>query len=504
LSDRPSTVTRLLVPNRGEVAVRVFRACRLLGIESVGVFSEADATARHVREADLAVCVGPAAPTESYLSAGAILEAARRTGADAIHPGYGFLSENAQFAEAVEASGLTWVGPAPAVMHALHTKTGAKQLAAQAGVPIAPSRILDDPAPGAVARAGSEVGYPLLVKAETGGGGKGMLRVDAPDGLLEAVETSRRVSLGAFASDHVYLERFVPRARHIEVQVLGDRHGGVGHLYERECSLQRRHQKIVEESPSPALCPDERETLCADALRFARAAGYDNAGTVEFLFDDATRQHYFLEMNTRLQVEHAVTELVTLSDIVALQILVARGEPLPADFARMLKGHAIEARLYAEDPAAEFLPQAGTLGRVVWPDGPFVRADVGVESGDAVPVFYDPMLAKIIAWGRTRDEALMRLGAALSQTVVQGVATNLAFLRALIDHPDVRAGALHTRWLDERADARVSTFLGVVDDASLVAVAVADAVAGPAARDTAGVRATRDPWDRLRREAPRA
>ncbi len=444
---------RLLIANRGEIAVRIARACRVMRIESVAVFSEADAGARHVRVADMAVCIGPAEAARSYLNIDAIFEAVARTGADAIHPGYGFLSESDVFAAAVADRGLIWVGPPAAAIAPLHSKTDAKAIAQAAGVPTAPAVPLDDLSDAGLASALKSVGLPALVKPEHGGGGKGMQRIDKAEQLGPAVVTARRIAAAAFASDRLFLERYVERAQHVEVQVLADSHGQVMHLFERECSLQRRHQKVVEESPCASLSDAERTAVCDSGRAFAAGIGYVGAGTVEFLFDPIRREHYFLEMNTRLQVEHPVTELTAGVDLVMAQLAIADGANL-ADIAGLSpplasRGHAIEARIYAEDPASGYLPQSGTLSRVRWPDAPFVRVDSGFEEGDVVGVDYDPMLAKVIAWGADRAQALDRLRAALRETVIHGVVTNIPMLLHILDRQEVRAGQTHTSSLAE-------------------------------------------------------
>lgn len=444
---------RVLIANRGEIAVRIARGCGLLGLESVAVFSDADATARHVRQADLAVHIGPAAAADSYLQIANLLDAAKRSGADAVHPGYGFLSESVALAEAVLSAGLVWIGPPPSAIAPLASKTAAKQLAIAAGVPTAPAMALEDDTAATLQQALDTVGLPMLVKPEFGGGGKGMQRVDRREDLAAAVAAARRVSRSAFASDRVFVERYVERARHVEVQVLADTHGDVRHVYERECSLQRRHQKVVEESPCAVMTAQEREAICASGRAFAAGIGYVGAGTVEFLFDSVRREHYFLEMNTRLQVEHPVTEMVCGVDLVAAQLRIARGERLAdiAPFSEGItqRGHAVQARVYAEDPASGYLPQVGTLLRCRWPDGPFVRVDTGYLEGDSVGMHYDPMLAKIIAWGPTREDAMDRLRNALQRTVIHGLVTNLPMLLAILDHPQVRAADVWTSTLDE-------------------------------------------------------
>ncbi len=441
----------VLIANRGEIAVRVIRTLRALGVRSVVVYTDSDAGARHVAEADDAVRV------DSYLSIDAVLDAARRAGAQAVHPGYGFLAENAAFARACEDSGVVFVGPPPAAIDAMGDKIRAKALAAEIGVPVVPGvsgdalGTADDAVLAAAAR---EIGFPILVKPSAGGGGKGMHAVHDPAELAEAIAGARREARSSFGDDTLLLERLIARPRHIEVQVLADAHGTVLHLGERECSLQRRHQKIVEEAPSALGTDTHRAGMTAAAIEVARAVGYTGAGTVEFLVDaDRPDEFFFLEMNTRLQVEHPVTELTTGLDLVELQLRVAAGErlPLTQDDVR-LAGHAVEARVYAEDPAAGFLPTGGRVLALREPAGPGVRVDFGVRAGELVGSSYDPMLGKVIAYGATREEALRRLDAALADTVLLGVGTNLAFLRALLADPDVRAGRLDTGLVERRSD----------------------------------------------------
>jgi propionyl-CoA carboxylase alpha chain len=429
-------ITTLLVANRGEIARRVFRTARAMGIRCVAVYADADAGASFLADADEAVRLA-----EGYLDGPAVIEAARVTGADAIHPGYGFLSENAAFAQAVIDAGITWVGPSPAVIDAMGDKLAAKRAAVAAGVPTLPST--DD-----IAAAG-EIGYPLLVKAAAGGGGKGMRVVTAPDALEEAVAAARREAASGFGDDRVFLERYVARARHIEIQILGDAHGGLLHLGERECSIQRRHQKIIEESPSPAVDNALRAAMGDAALALASSLGYESAGTVEFLLDDATREFFFLEVNTRLQVEHPVTEAVTGIDLVREQLRIAAGEPLGYEQRDIVwSGHAIEARLYAEDVAAGFLPAIGTLDAFEPPAEPAVRWDAGVEAGSEVGVHFDPMLAKVIAHAPTRTEAAGRLALALERLHVGGVTTNRAFLAATLRHAAFAAGDTTTDFIE--------------------------------------------------------
>jgi propionyl-CoA carboxylase alpha chain len=429
-------ITTLLVANRGEIARRVFRTARAMGIRCVAVYADADAGASFLGDADEAVRLA-----EGYLDASGVIDAARLTGADAIHPGYGFLSENAAFAQAVIDAGITWVGPSPAVIDAMGDKLAAKRAAVAAGVPTLAST--DDIA------AADEVGYPLLVKAAAGGGGKGMRVVTEPAHLEEAVAAARREAASGFGDDRVFLERYVARSRHIEIQILGDAHGGLLHLGERECSIQRRHQKIIEESPSPAVDNALRAAMGDAALALAGTLGYESAGTVEFLVDDATREFFFLEVNTRLQVEHPVTEAVTGIDLVREQLRIAAGEPLGYEQRDIVwSGHAIEARLYAEDVAAGFLPATGTLDAFVPPAEPAVRWDAGVEAGSVVGVHFDPMLAKVIAHAPTRAEAAGRLALALERLHVGGVTTNRAFLAATLRHEAFAAGDTTTDFIE--------------------------------------------------------
>ena len=446
----PRMFDTVLVANRGEIAVRVICTLRRLGVRSVAVYSDADASSPHVAAADLAVRIGPAAAAQSYLSVPAIIEAARATGAQAIHPGYGFLSENTAFAAACEDAGIVFVGPPSSAIEAMGDKIRAKQTVAKAGVPVVPGSDgagLDD---AALALAVEQVGYPVLLKPSAGGGGKGMREVHRPEELEAAIASARREARGSFGDDTLLVERLVTTPRHIEIQVMADAHGHVIHLGERECSLQRRHQKIVEEAPSPLLSAAQRATMGAAAVEAARAVGYVGAGTVEFIVGaDAPDDFFFMEMNTRLQVEHPVTELVTGLDLVELQLRVAAGEPLPlAQDDVRLDGHAVEVRLYAEDPAAGFLPTGGRVLALEWPAG--VRVDSGIAAGGVVGSDYDPMLAKVIAHGPDRADALRRLDVALRDTAVLGLGTNTAFLRALLADDDVRAGRLDTGLVGRR------------------------------------------------------
>ncbi|MDP9461141.1 MAG: acetyl/propionyl/methylcrotonyl-CoA carboxylase subunit alpha [Actinomycetota bacterium] len=449
----------VLVANRGEIAVRVIRTLREMGIRSVAVHSDADAGALHTRLADVAVPIGPAPAAQSYLSIDRVLEAAARTGAQAIHPGYGFLSENVDFARACEKAGVVFIGPPIAAIEAMADKIRAKQTVMAAGVPVVPGRTEPGMTDEQVTDAAVAIGFPALLKPSAGGGGKGMRIVRAKNELPEAIAAARREARGSFGDDTLLVERYVGNSRHIEVQVLGDAHGNVIHLGERECSLQRRHQKVIEEAPSPLLDTSMRASMGRAAVEAAKAVGYTGAGTVEFIVDaDRTARgqdmaFFFLEMNTRLQVEHPVTELITGMDLVEQQVRIAAGERLPVDQSDIsLDGHAIEARLYAEDPARGFLPQAGTVLGLLEPSGPGIRVDSSLAVGTVVGSDYDPMLAKIIAWAPTRETARARLVGALGRTAVLGVTTNAAFLRALLDDDDVVAGKLDTGLIERRGD----------------------------------------------------
>lgn len=444
------TFTKILIANRGEIAVRIARACKEMGIRAVAVYSEADAKALHVRTADEAIPIGAAPSRESYLVIDKIIAAAKSAGCEAIHPGYGFLSENEDFAEAVTAAGLTFIGPPPNAIRAMGIKTEAIRLMRAANVPTVPGFSPERGAtPDDYQKAADNIGYPVLVKAAAGGGGKGMRVVRSAADLLPALESAQREALNAFGDDSVFLEKYIEDGRHIEFQVFADSHGNTIHLFERECSIQRRHQKIIEESPSPLLDPETRAKMGAAAVEAARAVGYVNAGTVEFIVD-AARNFYFLEMNTRLQVEHPVTEWVTGLDLVKLQIRVAAGETLPFTQQQVSqRGHAIELRIYAEDPSNNFLPDIGTITRYREPLAPGVRIDSGVAEGDEISIHYDPMIAKLSVYGMDRADAIGRARQALSQYQIGGVITNIPFLCAVIDHPVFIEGKATTRFIDQ-------------------------------------------------------
>ncbi|MBI3683103.1 MAG: acetyl-CoA carboxylase biotin carboxylase subunit [Acidobacteria bacterium] len=442
---------KVLVANRGEIAVRVIRALRELRIASVAVYSDADRGSLAVRMADEAVHIGPSPSSESYLNIHRILDAARRTGAEAIHPGYGFLSENEAFADACEQAGFVFIGPPAEAIRRLGSKTAARRLAKAAGAPIVPG--VEEPVRslGQARRVARATGYPVLLKAAAGGGGKGMRRVDREEDLEPSLRDAASEAARAFSSEEVYIEKLVPNPRHIEIQVLGDRYGNLIHLGERECSIQRRHQKVIEECPSPVMLehPELRQKMGDAALRVARAAGYYNAGTCEFLVD-AERNFYFLEMNTRLQVEHPVTELVTGYDLVHLQVRIAAGEALALTQADVRwRGWAIECRIYAEDPDQDFLPSPGKILGLSEPSGPGIRLDSGVYQGWVVPMDYDPLLAKLAAWAQDRPAAIQRLRRAIGECSIAGIRTNLGFFRRILADAEFQAGRLHTGFIDE-------------------------------------------------------
>jgi acetyl-CoA carboxylase biotin carboxylase subunit len=435
---------KILVANRGEIAVRVVRACREMGIASVAVFSEADRAALHVRLADEARPLGPAPSRESYLRIDRVLEAARSSGAEAIHPGYGFLAENAGFARACEEAGIAFIGPRSETIALLGEKTSARREARAAGLPVVPGTLEPVADEAEASREADRIGYPVMLKAAAGGGGKGLRLVATPSELRSALARARSEAEAAFGDDRVYLEKAIVRPRHVEIQVLGDHHGNAVHVFERECSVQRRHQKVVEESPSPLLTPGLRHRMGELAVALVRRVGYANAGTLEFLVG-ADRQPYFLEMNTRLQVEHPVTEMVTGLDLVKLQIRIAQGEPLPfrqEDLGQ--RGHAIECRVYAEDPESGFLPTPGRIVALRVPGGPGVRDDSGVFEGGEVPIHYDPLVSKLVVWAESRDEAIRRMRRAVGEYRVVGIKTTLPFFGRLLQHPAFVAGDYDT------------------------------------------------------------
>ncbi len=492
-------IRRVLVANRGEIALRVIRACDEMGIESVAVYSEADAGALHVRAAHRAVLLGTAPPLESYLSIPKIISAARETGSDAIHPGYGFLAENAAFAAACAEAGITFVGPPASVIAAMGSKIASRRLMKEAGIPIVPGETPDDQSDAALSRAAERCGFPLIVKASAGGGGKGMRVVRSEGDLPAAIASARHEAHAAFGDGTLYVEHLVERPRHIEIQVLADNHGNVVHLFERDCSIQRRHQKIIEESPSPVVSPRLRAHMGDAAAAAATAVGYRNAGTVEFLLEGSgDRAHfYYLEMNTRLQVEHPITEAVVGVDLVRAQMLVASGERIPwrqADLSQ--RGHAIECRICAEDPAKGFLPQAGRLSVYRPPTRPGIRIDSGVEEGAEVPVYYDSLMAKLIASADSRDTAIARARAALREFPILGLATNIPFLLRVLDEPRFLDGTLDTGSLDNQASS-LRDPLPVPAAALAAAVVHRDAERSSAPDAGRPDRHSRDPWVRI-------
>jgi 3-methylcrotonyl-CoA carboxylase alpha subunit len=446
----------LLIANRGEIACRVIRTARRLGIRTIAVYSDADAKALHVRMADEAVHIGPSPARESYLRSDKIIEAAKTTGAEAIHPGYGFLSENAEFAQAVIDAGIIWVGPKPDSIRAMGLKDAAKKLMAEAGVPVTPGYLGEDQDPKRLEKEAEAIGYPVLIKAVAGGGGKGMRRVDNAKDFEEGLQSAKREAASSFGDDRVLIEKYINSPRHIEVQVFGDSRGNVVHLFERDCSLQRRHQKVIEEAPAPGMDAETREAVCGAAVRAAQAVNYENAGTIEFIADasDGLRSDriWFMEMNTRLQVEHPVTEEITGQDLVEWQLRVASGEKLPKKQDELsITGHAIEARLYAEDPAKGFLPSVGRLEMADFPEE-VVRVETGVEQGDSISPYYDPMIAKLVATGDDRNQAIMNLAAALYALRIWPVKTNAAFLLSCLEDADFRAGDVTTGLIAQKGN----------------------------------------------------
>jgi acetyl-CoA carboxylase biotin carboxylase subunit len=484
---------KVLIANRGEIAVRILRACQEMEMAAVAVYSEADASALHTRLADEAVCIGPAAAAESYLHIDHIIEAALAAGCDAIHPGYGFLAESPAFARAVRKAGLAFIGPPADAIEKMGVKTQARRLMREAGVPIVPGFSGAEATATDFGRAADEIGYPVLIKAASGGGGIGMRAVHDPRDLADALAATRRAAQSAFGDPTLYLEKYIVGARHIEVQILADQDGQIVHLFERECSIQRRHQKIMEESPSPFVTPALRAQLGQAAVAAARAVSYTNAGTVEFIVD-GQGNFYFLEMNTRLQVEHPITELATGVDLVQAQLAIAAGKPLAfAQGDLVQRGHALECRIYAEDPARDFLPATGRVYQFVAPTGPGVRVDSGVAAGDEVSVYYDPLLAKLSVTAETRIAALRKMAWALSQFTILGVTTNLAFLADIIRHPLFVEGKATTQFIEQQMAAWRPSQDGV--EIALMAAALAETTnrSQPGTRTT-GAPHRMDPW----------
>jgi acetyl-CoA carboxylase biotin carboxylase subunit len=502
---------KILIANRGEIAVRIVRACRDLGLASVAVFSESDRGARHVRMADEAVPIGPSPPRDSYLRIDTLLAAARAAGADAVHPGYGFLAENAGFAAACAEAGLTFIGPSATAIELMGSKTAARDAARAAGVPIVPGTnapLGPEASEADLAAAARRVGYPIMVKAVAGGGGKGMRVVSSAGDLSSAVRAARSEAGSSFGDSAIYFERQLIRPRHIEVQILADHHGAVLPFVERECSIQRRHQKVIEETPSMAVTPRLRKRLTRAAAAVAASVGYTNAGTIEFLVDEQGR-YYFLEMNTRLQVEHPVTELVTGVDLVTWQIRIARGERLdlaPRDVVTP-RGHAIECRIYAEDPDAGFLPSPGRVLGLRAPDGPGIRDDSGVEPGSDISIYYDPLVSKLVAWGATRAEAIARMTRALREYEVSGVRTSLPFFRWMLREPAFARGEFHTGYLDELLQSRRGEPFETPDLSDEEVAAMAVALRAATATDSVAPATVPGPLHRtadIRADAPRA
>jgi 3-methylcrotonyl-CoA carboxylase alpha subunit len=495
-------IRRLLIANRGEIAVRIARACRELGIESVAVYSDADRTAPHVVVADRAEHIGGSPASESYLNLTTVLDAAQRAGADAVHPGYGFLSERAAFADACRDRGLIFVGPPAAALAHMGSKIQARRLMQEAGVPVIPGETPDDQSDASLAAAVEAVGFPVLIKPSAGGGGIGMKAVRDPRETVEAIQRARREAQAAFGDAALYVERLVERPRHVEIQIFADSHGNIVHLFERECSIQRRHQKVIEESPCTVLTSSLRQQMGDAAVAAAKAVGYVNAGTVEFLLEHrgGAAHFYFVEMNARLQVEHPVTELVTGTDLVHAQLVVASGGRLPWTQQSLIqRGHAIECRIYAEDPSRDYLPQAGGLLMYREPQGPGIRVDAGVVEGSDVSVFYDPLLAKLVVHAETREAAIARVAAALRRYIVLGIHTNIPLLSAILRHPRFIAGDVDTAFLVGERDALQDALHTEIPPAALAAVALHDESAAP---NISARRATTpsqsDPFETLR------
>lgn len=491
---------KILIANRGEIAVRVIRACHEMGIAAVAVYSDVDRASLHVRKADEAYPIGAPPATESYLNIEKILDVARRSGADAIHPGYGFLSENAKFARACADAGVKFIGPTAAAMDAMGSKTRARQAMERAGVPFVPGTSRGLESFEQAEQVAARIGYPVMLKAAAGGGGKGMRLVHAPGEIRSALEGARSEAERSFGDSEVYIEKAIVNPRHIEMQVLADEHGNTVYLGERECSLQRRHQKVVEEAPSPIVDPDMRRRMGEVAVRVAQTAGYTNAGTVEFLVDQE-RNFYFLEMNTRLQVEHPVTELITGFDLVHLQIHIANGERLPftQDDVK-IRGHAIECRIYAEDPDNNYFPSPGKITLLLLPSGPGIRRDSGMYEGWTVPMDYDPLLAKLIGYGTDRDQAIGRLTRALNEYFVGGIKTNISLFRRILSNPDFRAAKLDTGFLDRMLTHKDQEF-GVPPDPETTKVAVIAAGMFSALGSSAASAGERVPNDGLAKTA---
>ena len=488
------SIKKVLIANRGEIAVRVIRACRELGITTVAVYSEVDQKALHVLEADEAAAIGAAAPAESYLNIEKIIAAAQERQCDAIHPGYGFLSENAGFARRCREAGIIFIGPTPEAMAMVGDKLTARKTMREAGVPVTPGVALHTHDQDEIAKLAESIGYPVMIKASAGGGGKGMRVVRQVADLQSAIEAGQREALSAFGNDTVYMEKYLENPRHVEFQVLADQHGNIVHLFERECSIQRRHQKIIEETPSPALNAALRDEMGATACRVMEAVDYTNAGTVEFLLDQE-KNYYFLEVNARIQVEHPITELVTGVDLVKQQIRIAEGQPLGIRQEDLRQqGHALECRIYAEDPENSFFPSLGKLNFVKIPQGPGIRCDSGIYSGMEVTMFYDPILAKLVVWAENRPDAIRKMCTALSDYVILGIKTPIPFLSDLLQHPEFVAGHLHTGFIDAYFRDWKPADGAVLREIALIAAAYA---AGQKQRDvphSGGPSVAPSPW----------
>jgi len=488
---------KCLIANRGEIAARIIRACRELGMHSVAVYSTADANALYTQLADEAVWIGDPAPSQSYLNHTKLIQVAQETGCDCVHPGYGFLSESVEFSQAVIDANLTWVGPSPSAIQTMGIKTEARALMQSAGVPIVPGFQSDNADDTEWLKQADHIGYPIMVKASGGGGGKGIRVVHSSDTLLESIQSAQREAQQAFGDSRIFLERYIEQGRHIEIQILADTYGNTVHLFERECSTQRRHQKIIEESPSPLLTDEIRQKMGASAVRAGQAVNYVNAGTVEFIATP-DGDYFFLEMNTRLQVEHPVTEMVTGLDLVKLQFQIASGQPLPFTQSELTqRGHAIECRIYAEDPHHQFLPAIGRIHQFIPPSGNGIRVDSGIQSGDEITIHYDPMIAKLIVYDRDRESAIQRMITALQETVILGTTTNLDFLLSLIDHPTFRQGNVHTRFVDDHLDELLPD-VTELDDLVLIVSALQDlqGQAKPASVSGASDGDNYSPWNR--------
>jgi 3-methylcrotonyl-CoA carboxylase alpha subunit len=488
---------KVLIANRGEIAVRILRACRELDIQTVAVYSEADAQAKHVQLADEAYLIGAAPPKQSYLNIETLIHVAKTANCDSVHPGYGFLSEKEDFAQAVVDAGLIWIGPPPSAIRAMGVKTEARALMEAANVPVVPGYQAENPSDADLIEAAQRIGYPVMVKAAGGGGGKGIRIVHHPEDLLEAVAGARSEAQKAFNDPRIFLERYIEQGRHIEIQVIADSHGNTLHLFERECSTQRRHQKIIEESPSPLLTPEIRAEMGQAAVMAAQAVNYRNAGTVEFIAT-SKGEFFFLEMNTRLQVEHPVTELVTGVDIVKLQLQIAAGEAIPFKQEDVQqRGHAIECRLYAEDAKNNFLPAIGKVEKFIPPTGGGIRADSGIESGNSITIHYDPMIAKLIVYDSNRQAAIERMRYALRETVILGTTTNIDFLQTILQHPVFLAGEITTRYVDEHLDSLLPEE-APLPAIALIAAALSEMQAQPliSTAQTAQSGDAYSPWNR--------